>query len=71
MYFTVLSFLCVLCVLCGLCGLCGENLSLSSYQEFSKQLDTELQPVLRKEDFDTFHLEEAVSLMKEVGKRLE
>ncbi len=39
-------------------------------QELSKQLETELQPVLRQEDFDQFHLEEAFSLVREIGKVL-
>lgn len=55
-------------------ALSGEHCTESSdamLRELLQQLETELRPVLRKEDFDTFDLEAAFSLVREIDKRLE
>ncbi len=54
----------------ALSGECCIEFSEVKIQELSKQRETELQPVLRQEDFDQFHLEEAFSLVREIGKVL-
>ena len=40
-------------------------------QKLYNQLETELQPVLRREDFTTFNLHEAVRLVQEIGQTLQ